>query len=122
MTSPIKIPRILDDLPLYASEDEIARAVLGENRVKDWPAIAAIDERKGLPGIDPLHGGRYWPAVQRFYDMLNLPDGNQAGPAAQQGAIRIIPLAPDGEENFDGEKATALQGRRRDRRAIRARS
>jgi hypothetical protein len=48
----------ITDLPLYPSEEQIARAVLGPDKVKDWAAIAVIDERKGLPQIDPLHGGR----------------------------------------------------------------
>jgi hypothetical protein len=39
------------DMPLYPSEAGIARAV---------------DERHGLPKIDPVHGGRYWPAVRHF--------------------------------------------------------
>jgi hypothetical protein len=85
-------------LPLYPSEEQIARAVLRPDKVKDWPAIAAIDERKGLPRIDPLHGGRYWPAVKRFYDSINGLDATEAAPASRQSRIRIIPLAPDGQE------------------------
>jgi hypothetical protein len=40
------------DMPLYPSEEQIARAVLSPAKLKDWLAIAAVDERKGLPRID----------------------------------------------------------------------
>src|SRR5262245_17135698 len=99
-----------DAMPLYPSEKEIARAVLGE-RYKNWPSVAALDERKGLPKIDPVHGGRYWPAVCQFYDSLNgvRPDAADAPPSPRN--IRIVsPMAPDGEEDFE-----AIRGRRRNR-------
>jgi hypothetical protein len=50
---------------LYPDEQETARRVLGPN-AKKWPDIALILEREGLPRIDPLMGGRYWPAVAQF--------------------------------------------------------
>jgi hypothetical protein len=56
------------DLPLYPSEDQIAKAVLGPRRAADWKANAVVLERHGLPPIDPLMGGRYWPAVKRYFD------------------------------------------------------
>lgn len=110
-------------LPLYPSEAEIAREVLGPERAKHWPAVAEHDEKKGLPGIDPVHGGRYWPAVQRFYDKLNRLDdrASSAGPS-DRPRVRIIDTAPNGEEDFSGEKNAALHGRRRDRRNIRQRA
>ncbi|MBY0300079.1 MAG: hypothetical protein K2X71_29260 [Methylobacterium sp.] len=57
-----------DGLPLYPDEAEIARAVLGSNRAKAWTGLAVVLERGGLPRIDPLFGGRYWPAVKAFLD------------------------------------------------------
>lgn len=60
--------RTLDELPLFASEEQIATAVLGPGRTVDWRGIAPLLERRGLPGIDGLHGGRYVPAVRAFYD------------------------------------------------------
>jgi hypothetical protein len=106
--------------PIYPDEDEIAVLVLGPKRAKDWPAIAVIDERKGLPKIDPLYGGRYWPAVARFYTIKNGLDCATTSSPTMGGRprIHIAPLAPDGEENFDAEKEATVRHRRRDRRPI----
>ena len=60
--------RQADVMPLYPSEGEIARAVLGPGRTRMWPGLAAVLERQGLPRIDPQFGGRYWPAVVAFLD------------------------------------------------------
>jgi hypothetical protein len=110
--------------PLYPDEAEIALLVLGSRRARDWPAVAAIDERKGLPKIDPLYGGRYWPAVARFYSIKNGLDCAATSGLTMGGQprIHIAPLAPDGEENFDAEKEASVRHRRRDRRPVRARA
>src|ERR1700751_5836587 len=52
--------------PLYPDEAEIARRVLGD-RAREWPGKAAVLERDGLPKIDPLMGGRFWPAVRQWF-------------------------------------------------------
>jgi hypothetical protein len=112
-------------MPLYPSEAEVAVAVLGQKRAHLWPSIAEHDEQKlGLPKIDPVKGGRYWPAVERFYDKINHLDdrASSAGPSATSNRVRIIDTAPDGQEDFRGEKDAALHGRRRNRRAIRQRA
>jgi hypothetical protein len=72
--------------PLYLTEAQIARA-LGAN-TREWPSIAAALELDGLPKVDPIFGGRYWPAVKAFLDRRH-------GIAAQ-----IIPSMPDGAENW----------------------
>lgn len=118
-------PIISAVMPLYPSEDEIARAVLGHGREKDWPSIAAHDERRGLPPIDPVHGGRPWPLVEQFYHRLMGIGG--AGPAVVpsaggQSRVRIIDTAPDGQEDYRGEKDAAVRARRSDRRPLRARA
>ena len=61
---------------LYPDEKELARVVLGPPRAAVWPGVAGVWEKAGLPRIDPLTGGRYWPAVQAFLDRrysLNVP-------------------------------------------------
>jgi hypothetical protein len=58
----------LDALPLYASDEQIGVAILGKGRAKEWCAIALGLERKGLPQVDPIHRGRYVPAVKQWYD------------------------------------------------------
>nr|WP_127088317.1 hypothetical protein [Aquabacter cavernae] len=65
----------------FPCEAEIARRL--SQGPKEWAAAAIILEREGLPRVDALMGGRYWPAVQEFfrrrYGLSNLqvsqPDG-----------------------------------------------
>ena len=101
------------EMPLYPDENEIALAVLGPRRAREWKAKAIVLERHGLPPIDPLMGGRLWVAVLKFfYDRNNLDGGIAAGvklPAA--GRVRCVPFVPDGREVLDGEEKTAPHSR-----------
>lgn len=55
------------NMPLYPTEAQIARAVLGD-RAKDWKHIAKVlEDKEGLPRINELMGGRFWPAVVAFF-------------------------------------------------------
>jgi hypothetical protein len=78
------------DQGLFPSENEIARR-LSQNP-RDWPAKAAVLERHGLPRVDPMMGGRYWPAVREFWNR-------------RYGLTSIEAFQPDGEENLDALKA-----------------
>jgi hypothetical protein len=71
---------------LFPNESEIARR-LSQNPLK-WPAKAVVLERHGLPRIDPLMGGRYWPAVQAYWHR-------------RYGLSSIEVHQPDGKENCD---------------------
>jgi hypothetical protein len=53
---------------LYVTEAELARRILGGTGTKRWSNIVSILEREGLPQIDPLMGGRFWPAVRAFFE------------------------------------------------------
>ena len=57
----------LDDLPLYATDEQIGAVILGPGRAKEWCSIALGLERKGLPTVDPIHRGRFVPAVRQWY-------------------------------------------------------
>lgn len=72
---------------LFPSEAEIAARLC--QPPKAWAALAVVLEREGLPRIDPLLGGRYWPAVRSFLD-------RRSGlvPATR------VPVGPDGEETW----------------------
>jgi hypothetical protein len=60
------------DPPLYPTEAEIARLVLGkETRIEEWRGLAIALEAHGLPKINPMTGRRYWPAVRAFFDNLH---------------------------------------------------
>jgi hypothetical protein len=71
---------------LFPLEDEIARR-LGQN-TDEWNAKAIVLERHGLPRVDPLMGGRYWPAVCAFFDR-------------RYGISNVEASQPDGEEHLD---------------------
>lgn len=60
----------LDSLPLYASDEQIGAAILGTGRAQEWCCLAlALEKQPSFPLVDKLHGGRYVPAVKRFYDL-----------------------------------------------------
>jgi hypothetical protein len=75
---------------LFPCEAEIARRLSQSD--KRWRQIARLLEREGLPKIDPLMGGRFWPAVVGFF-------------RARHGVSKIgdvmVSQVPDGEEHWD---------------------
>ena len=71
---------------LFPSEAEIARRLSQDP--KDWPAKATILEREGLPRVDAVMGGRFWPAVIAFWNR-------------RYGLSNVEAFSPDGEENLD---------------------
>jgi hypothetical protein len=71
---------------LFPCEAEIARRLSQEPH--EWAAKAVILERHGLPRIDPMMGGRFWPAVLQFWNQ-------------RYGLTRIEVFQPDGGENLD---------------------
>ena len=83
-----KLPfRALDALPLFASDREIAVAVVGKTRAAHWERhTLPLLETKGFPIVDALHRGRAVPLVRRFYESYF---GLTAGFAMAE---------PDGEE------------------------
>lgn len=58
----------LDKLPLFASEEAISSALMGPGKTAEWRQIAPLLERRGLPTVDGLLGGRYTPALKAFFD------------------------------------------------------
>ena len=71
---------------LFPSEVEIARRLSQDP--KDWPSKATILEREGLPRVDAVMGGRFWPAVIAFWNR-------------RYGLSNVEAFNPDGEENLD---------------------
>ena len=72
----------LDKLPLFATEQQIATALLGPGKVEHWRQIVPLLERRGFPTIDGLMGGRYTPAVRKFFDLdYRLGDHGQVASA-----------------------------------------
>ncbi|WP_051679129.1 hypothetical protein [Xanthobacter sp. 91] len=60
--------RRFDDLPMFADDVDISRAILGPGHTDEWKAISVILERHGLPIKDLVFGARYWPAVKAWFD------------------------------------------------------
>ncbi|BBF92680.1 hypothetical protein BLTE_13650 [Blastochloris tepida] len=86
-----------DLTPLYISDKEAGLLLLGRKRASEWPAIATVLERSGLPKVDPLMGGRYWPAVKAWLDRRHGVGSTGGGYAA------------DGQENWSyGRKAKSV--------------
>lgn len=80
-------------LPLFATDREIAGAIVGRGRASAWlkECLPAL-EGKGFPPVDRLHKGRPVPLVKKFYDgYLGVTAGFNSAKA-------------DGEENWDAWK------------------
>lgn len=59
----------LDQLPLFADDRDLARAIVGPNveKVRHWLASLPTLEMNGLPKRHTVYG-RYVPGVKQFYD------------------------------------------------------
>lgn len=83
-----KGPANISDLPLFAADEAISSAFMGQGKTAEWRQIAALLETRGLPKIDALMGGRYVPAMRAFFDK-------------EYGLIEKAPrLSPSGIENL----------------------
>ena len=71
---------------LFPSEIEIARRLSQEPAA--WAAKSRVLERSGLPKVDALMGGRYWPAVLAWWNR-------------RYGLSSTNVFEPDGGENLD---------------------
>lgn len=86
MTSAFKT---LGQLPIFATDREIAVAVVGRSRAEGWrKSVLPVLEARGFPRVDALHGGRPTILVAKFYDGYF---GITAG---------LTNAAPDGEERL----------------------
>lgn len=89
----------LKDLPLFATDRQLAMAIVGKDRAEMWVrSVVPQLERKGFPKIDPLHDGRPVPLVEKFFDGYF---GFTAGFSAS---------APDGEERLGQWKKSRHRG------------
>jgi hypothetical protein len=58
-------------MPLYPTEAQIAREVLGPGRLDEWKGLVQVLEREGFPPIQPRYGGRYWEACLQWFRIKN---------------------------------------------------
>jgi hypothetical protein len=68
-----KALRTIDELPLFATDVEIGTAVVGIDRAEHWARVTVknLEKQVGFPKFDEAHGGRYTPAVRRFYETFH---------------------------------------------------
>jgi hypothetical protein len=108
----------MKDLPLFPNEAQIAELVLGRERAKEWPQIAAVLEKRGFPRIHPVMGGRKLADVVAFF--ANDGATLQPGLPAAQRSFTVANYAPDGPESIHEAPPPHSNRRRpanRDRRA-----
>jgi hypothetical protein len=77
---------------LFPCEAEIARRL--SQSETHWRAVVRQLEREGLPKIDPVMRGRFWPAVVAFFRARYGIDGDACTRVA-------ISATEDGEEHWD---------------------
>jgi hypothetical protein len=80
---------VATDLGLFPNEREVARRLSQDPA--SWASKALVLERNGFPRIDPLMGGRYWPACTAWWNR-------------RYGLATIEAFQPDGGENLDALK------------------
>lgn len=67
----------LDDLPMFATDKQIAQAIVGPQAAEKWlkERLPTLASKPGFPKIDDFHGGRPVRLVKKFYDSyLGSPD------------------------------------------------
>ncbi len=77
----------LDKLPLFATDLEIAIAVVGKQHASHWKrfVLPILEARHGFPRYDKLHEGRPVPLVKRFYDTYLGVSSNYLSHGADEG-------------------------------------
>ncbi len=80
----------LGKLPMFATDKQIAVAVVGKGRADSWiRSVLPVLEPRGFPKVDPLHQGRPVALVKLYYDAyLGI------GP-------NTVPTGTDGEEDME---------------------
>ncbi|TGQ71007.1 hypothetical protein EN829_001060 [Mesorhizobium sp. M00.F.Ca.ET.186.01.1.1] len=63
-------PLRLDDLPMFATDQELAQAIVGRENAERWmrDRLPTLSSRPGFPAVDDFHGGRPVALVRRFYE------------------------------------------------------
>lgn len=77
------LPLKLDDLPVFATDQQIAEAIVGKDKAEKWmkERLPTLASKPGFPPIDPFHGGRPVKLVARFYDeYLGTGTGTSSAP------------------------------------------
>ena len=71
-----ELPVKLDDLPMFATDKQIAEAIVGKDKAEKWmrERLPTLASKPGFPPIDPFHEGRSTALVKLFYaNYLEIP-------------------------------------------------
>jgi hypothetical protein len=102
----------LSKLPLFATDDEIAIAMVGRKRASEWKRRALkILEHRGFPAFDALHGGRPVPLIRKWYEMhmgLNL---DRVRPDIEGGKENLSAWTRTRQRREDKKPQLGLDGR-----------
>jgi hypothetical protein len=74
-------------LPLFASDLEIAMAIVGAKNAARWvrDKPPTLSKKPGFPAVDDFHGGRPVPLVRLFYNnYLGIRDGMTGVPGGKE--------------------------------------
>lgn len=60
----------LSKLPLFATDAEIAVAIVGKGRAEHWRkyVLPTLEAKNGFPKVDSLHKGRPVQLIMRYYE------------------------------------------------------
>ncbi|KQZ20309.1 hypothetical protein ASD50_21700 [Mesorhizobium sp. Root552] len=88
------LPLRLDDLPMFATDQQIAEAIVGKDMAEKWmrERLPTLASKPGFPPIDAFHGGRPVKLVARFYD--EYLGGNDRSAAAPRGVEDVNAWKP----------------------------
>ncbi|MCZ7887143.1 hypothetical protein [Agrobacterium salinitolerans] len=66
----------LRKLPLFATDKQIAVAIVGSARADTWMkgTLQLLEAKSGFPRIDPLHGGRPVALIWKWYERYMMLD------------------------------------------------
>jgi hypothetical protein len=79
----LTVPLLVEGLPLYATDAELAPVVMGKERAHEWRVVVRLYEgEKGFPKFNKRTGGRYVRALVAFFDGV---EGLGDGPANDDG-------------------------------------
>jgi hypothetical protein len=73
-------------LPMFASDIDIATAIVGKASAAKWvkEKLPTLASKQGFPKVDDFHGGRAVPLVRLFYNAYLGITAGTAGAADQE--------------------------------------
>lgn len=79
-----------EDLPLFANDMMLGAAVVGPQGASHWAKVTVknLERVPGFPKYDEAHGGRYTPAVRKFYEVQHETQAQRTSVSGMPGTGR----------------------------------